>query len=337
MELLSSWCSDGSLPESYVMPLEIRPGDLIVPLEKSIPVIDLQHNDRNNTIQQILKAGEEFGFFQIINHGVSEDLMDETMNVAEEFHAMPGVDKERECSKDPNGSCKLYTSSHVYPREDIHLWRDAVMHPCRPLDQHIQFWPENPTRYREVVGAYSVELWKLSCRILELICEGLGLNINYFSSNDLSQVPKILINHYPPCPEPSLTLGLFKHRDPTIITILLQGHINGLQVLKDGRWIGIEPLPHAFVVNIGFLLQVISNGKLNGAEHRVVTNSRDARTTVSFFVYPCDDSLIGPAKALVNASNPAIYKAFKFSDFINVSILNHDDGAFKELIYEPTP
>ncbi|KAE8681776.1 RING/U-box superfamily protein [Hibiscus syriacus] len=348
MELLSSWCSDGSLPESYVMPPETRPGDLIVPLEKSIPVIDLQHN-------------QPWSF---------RDLMDETMNVAEEFHAMPGVDKERECTKDPNGRCKLYTSSHVYPREDFHLWRDAVKHPCCPLDDHIQFLPENPTRYRcenqkrvansslhctvtsssskassssndgswrrVVVGAYSVELWKLSCRILELLCEGLGLNINYFSSNDLSQVPKILINHYPPCPEPSLTLELLKHRDPTITTILLQGHINGLQVLKDGRWIGIKPLPRAFVVNIGFLLQVIRNGKLNGAEHRVVTNSRDAWTTVSFFVYPCDDRLIGPAKALVNASNPAIYKAFKFSDFINVSILNHDDETFKELIYEPT-
>ncbi|KAE8692193.1 RING/U-box superfamily protein [Hibiscus syriacus] len=238
--------------------------------------------------------------------------MEETMNVAEEFHAMPGSDKERECTKDPNGSCKLYTSSYVYPREDIHLWRDAVMHPCRPLDQHIQFWPEKPTRYREVVGAYSVELRKLSCRILELICEGLGLHINYFS-NDLSQVPKIMINHYPPCPEPSLTLGLLKHRDPTIITILLPSHINGLQVFKDGR-----------------------NGKLNGAVHRVVTNSRDARTTVSFFIYPCDESLIGPAKGLVNASNPAIYKAFKFADFIKASILNHDGQALKELIYNST-
>ncbi|KAK8588853.1 hypothetical protein V6N13_087748 [Hibiscus sabdariffa] len=141
MELLSNWCSNGSLPESYVLPPEARPGNLIVPLEKSIPVIDLQGNDRNETIRQILKAGKEFGFFQvpinpimsdynlsctnkacfqtlqIINHGVSKDLIDE----AEEFHAMSGLDKERECLKDPNGSCKLYTSSYAYPREEFHL------------------------------------------------------------------------------------------------------------------------------------------------------------------------------------------------------------------------
>ncbi|XWS36413.1 hypothetical protein CRYUN_Cryun20dG0083600 [Craigia yunnanensis] len=71
--------------------------------------------------------------------------MDETMNVAAEFHAMPGLEKERECSKDPKGSYKLYTSSYAYPME--------------------------------VVGAYSVELRKLSCNILELISEGLGLRI----------------------------------------------------------------------------------------------------------------------------------------------------------------
>lgn len=62
MELLSSWCYDGSLPESYVMPPETRPGNLIVPLGKSIPVVDLEAHD---PIQQILKAGEEYGFFQV--------------------------------------------------------------------------------------------------------------------------------------------------------------------------------------------------------------------------------------------------------------------------------
>ncbi|XWS76272.1 hypothetical protein CRYUN_Cryun01aG0161100 [Craigia yunnanensis] len=325
MELLSSWCYDGSLPETYVMPPERRSGKLIVPLGKSVSVIDLERNDRNETIQQILKAGEEYGFFQVINHGVSEDLMDETMNVAEEFHAMPGLDKERECPKDPNRSCKLYTSSYAYPREDFHYWRDAMKHPCHPLEECIQFWPEKPTRYRKVVGAYSVELTKLSCRILELICEGLGLSTGYFSS-DLIELPEIMINHYPPFPEPSLTLGLSKHRDPSIITILLQGRIHGLQVFKDDQWIGVEPLPHAFVI--------ISNGKLKGAEHRVVTNSRDARTTVSYFVYPCDQSLIEPAKALVNACNPAIYKAFKFVEFVTTFILKPDytGEAVKELI-----
>ncbi|KAE8675115.1 RING/U-box superfamily protein [Hibiscus syriacus] len=133
-----------------------------------------------------------------------------------------------------------------------------------------------------------------------------------------------MINHYPPCPEPSLTLGLSKHRDPTIITILLQGQVKACKCSKmaDGS------------ASNRFLMRLF-NGKLMGAEHRVVTNSRDPRTTISFFVYPCDESLIGPAKALVNASNPAIYKAFNFTDFVAAFILNPDQEALKELISAP--
>lgn len=93
--------------------------------------------------------------------------------------------------------------------------------------------------------------------ILELISEGLGLETSYFK-NELSEATVLSINYYPPCPDPSLTLGIPKHCDPNIITILNQD-VGGLQVFKDGEWIGVEPIPNAFVINIGYALQVISN------------------------------------------------------------------------------
>lgn len=64
-ELVSSWCNVGAIPETYVFPPEKRPGKLIFTLDKSIPVLDLGSEDRNQTIQQIMKASEEFGFFQV--------------------------------------------------------------------------------------------------------------------------------------------------------------------------------------------------------------------------------------------------------------------------------
>jgi isopenicillin N synthase-like dioxygenase len=90
---------------------------------------------------------------------------------------------------------------------------------------------------------------------MDLISEGIGLQRGYFD-NDLTGSLITSINHYPPCPEPSLTLGLSKHKDPYLITILMQDDICGLQVLKDGKWITVEPLPGAFVVNIGHLMEV---------------------------------------------------------------------------------
>ncbi|KAJ1417500.1 Oxoglutarate/iron-dependent dioxygenase [Sesbania bispinosa] len=110
--------------------------------------------------------------------------------------------------------------------------------------------------FRDVMGSYSVKVRKLSLQLLDLICKGLGLDSGYFS-DELSNVQLIAINHYPTCPDPSLTLGLPKHSYVNLITLLFQDdEMHGLQVWKDGQWFAVEPLPNALVVNIGHMLQV---------------------------------------------------------------------------------
>ncbi|KAG2713600.1 hypothetical protein I3760_04G184300 [Carya illinoinensis] len=315
-ELVSSWPNVQFVPDSYVRPPEERPGKLVLSSCKTnIPVVDLEGHDETQIILHIMKATKDFGFFQAINHGVPKVLMDEAMAVFKEFHAMTEKDKTSEGSKDPSRNCSFYRSSKNYQTEDVHVWRDVLTHPCHdPLEEHMKFWPAKPTRYRDVVGKYVVELRKLGEKILELLCEGLGLGASYFSSTGLSGNPVLLVNHYPPCPDPSLTLGLIRHMDPSLITILLQVE-NGLQVFKDGEWIAVEPLPHAFVLNVGLVLQIISNGKLKGAEHRAVTNSTLARTSAAFFIYPCNDIVIEPEKALTNACNPPLFRSVRFKEF----------------------
>ncbi|KAJ9696902.1 hypothetical protein PVL29_008901 [Vitis rotundifolia] len=232
---------------------------------------------------------------QVINHGDSDNLIDDSMSIFKEFFNLPAEDKASLYSTDLNKSCRLYTSNFTYETEEVHFWRDILRHPCHPLQDHVQIWP-------------------LSLKILDLICEGLGLEQGYLG-DELSNGQMLSVNHYPRCPDPSLTLGLPKHCDPNLITVVLQGDVGGLQVYKDGQWVGVEPLPHAFVVNIGYQLQIISNGKLRGAEHRVMTNPRQARTTAATFINPSPDCVIHPAEALVNSSNPPLYKAFKYVDF----------------------
>jgi len=112
------------------------------------------------------------------------------------------------------------------------------------------------TTCSEVVAKYTQEMKRVGVTILELLCEGLGLDPKYCCGG-LSDSPLLLAHHYPPCPEPGLTLGAPKHRDPNLVTILLQEKdINALQVFKDGEWLVVEPIPYAFVVNIGLMLQV---------------------------------------------------------------------------------
>ncbi|XP_020231548.1 protein DOWNY MILDEW RESISTANCE 6 [Cajanus cajan] len=317
-KLLSNGFNNGSVPEDYIFPPELRPGNHKIPFS-NIPVIDLdeaQNGDhRTNTIKKIIKASEEFGFFQVINHGISVNQMNEVRSVLKELFEMPAEEKQKLYSDDPLKACRMYTSTINYATENVHRWRDNFLHPCHPLEQWQHLWPQNPTRYRECVGACSIEVKKLASRILSLISEGLGLKNGYFE-NDLTESMLLNVNHYPPCPEPSLTLGITKHSDPNLITILLQDHVCGLQIFKDGKWTTVEPIPNAFVVNIGCQLQVISNGKLQSAAHRAVTNSSDARTSAAFLVGPSNDCIVGPAEALIDEHHPPIFRSFKYKEFL---------------------
>ncbi|KAI3773015.1 hypothetical protein L6452_04212 [Arctium lappa] len=329
-KMVSSWCNTVKfVPQDYVFPEDTRTEDQTVPILKNCPMIDLEKavsGDRNDVIQQVLQASQDCGLFQVINHGVCDDLIKDTMEMSKEFFNMSNEEKASLYSLDPHKSCRLYTSSFDYARESIHLWRDVLKHPCHPLEEWVDLWPQKPSKYRDVVGKYSIEVRNLSLRILELIREGLELKPEYFG-DEMKDVQMLVLSHYPPCPDPSLTLGILKHYDPYVITILYQGNMSGLQVMKDGQWVRVEPVANAFVVNIGQLLKVISNGKLESVEHRVVTNSKEPRYTIASFIGTRRDTIIEPAKALLEKDDcRPLYQAFSYKDFLQAHKEHRGEG-----------
>ncbi|CAL5353645.1 unnamed protein product [Camellia sinensis] len=142
-------CNIQSVLESYISPVEIRPGELVVPLCNTIPVIDLENLGQNQTelVQQIVKASQEFGFFQSINHGVPEGLVQDVMRVAKELFELPADDNASLYSEDPKKSCRLYMSIDCV-HEKVLFWRDTLRFHCHPLDDYVEDWPRNPARYR---------------------------------------------------------------------------------------------------------------------------------------------------------------------------------------------
>lgn len=114
--------------------------------------------------------------------------------------------------------------------------------------------------YREVIDEYGKEVVKLGGRILRMLSENLGLEEEFlmkeFGGED--EVGACLrVNFYPSCPQPDLTLGLSPHSDPGGMTILLpDDHVAGLQVRRQDQWITVNPLPDAFIINIGDQIQV---------------------------------------------------------------------------------
>ncbi|KAJ8559834.1 hypothetical protein K7X08_003892 [Anisodus acutangulus] len=149
--LVSNW-STNNVSESFITPLEKR-GEKDVPLGNDVSIIDLQQ-DHHLVVQQITKACQDFGLFQVINH---EFLMAETMKVCKEFFALLAEEKEK---LQPKGKpakfelpleqkAKLYIEGEQLSNEEFFYWKDTLAHGCHPLDEElINSWPEKPATYR---------------------------------------------------------------------------------------------------------------------------------------------------------------------------------------------
>ncbi|XP_071921400.1 oxoglutarate-dependent flavonoid 7-O-demethylase 1-like [Coffea arabica] len=110
---------------------------------------------------------------------------------------------------------------------------------------------------RESLQEYSIELKSLALKILNLIAEGLGMKHEEIEVLFEEGLQSMRLNYYPPCPQPELVTGLCHHSDPIGLTILLQiNDVQGLQMKENEAWVRVLPLPNAFIVNVGDILEV---------------------------------------------------------------------------------
>jgi len=318
--LMSNGTNHLQVQDKYILPRNERPQLSEVSYSESIPVVDLQDLDgpnRARVVEAIRLACEEDGFFQIVNHGVPETVMKNMMGIAKEFFEMPVEDRACLYSEDPTQRVRLSTSFNVR-KENFYNWRDYLIHPCHPLEEVMGSWPEKPAAYREIAGKYAAEVRTLVLRLLAAISEALGLDSDYLNRIFGKHSQLMYIVYYPPCPNPDLTIGTPSHSDVRGITVLMQGDVSGLQVLRNGKWVAVEPIPNAFVINLGDQLQVVSNGRFRSVEHRAVTNASTARISIPMFYGPSEDAFIAPAASLVDEQRPALYRGYKLGEFMRL-------------------
>ncbi|XP_004955287.2 2'-deoxymugineic-acid 2'-dioxygenase [Setaria italica] len=316
-EPLSNAAAHQSVPEAYVFPAHKRPGSSPSPGGAAIPVVDLGGDDPDRIGKQIIDAGREFGLFQVINHGVPEQVMGEMMASAEEFFRLPREEKMALYSTDSKKLPRFHTSLGN-EQEELLYWRDCLKLGCYPLEQFRHHWPQNPASLRAALEAYTTAVRAVALRLLRLTAAGLGLDEGHFEGDLTAGAVIMNVNHYTPCPDPTVTLGLVPHCDPNVVTVLTDNGVRGLQTRRrgGGGWDDVVPLPGALVVNFGHQMEVVSNGTLRGGEHRVVTNARAGRTSLATFLMPAMDCAVSPAPGLVADGEASLYRPYTYQEFL---------------------
>ncbi|KAL1334543.1 hypothetical protein HN51_063464 [Arachis hypogaea] len=286
---------------------------------EAFPVIDmgkLNTEDRVTTMDNIKHACENWGFFELVNHGISIELMDTVERLTKEHYkkCMEQRFKEMVARKGLESA-----ESEISDLD----WESTLFLRHLPVSNMSEI-PDLDDEFRKAMKEFALQLEKLAELLLDLLCENLGLEKGYLKKVfNGSKGPNFgtKVSNYPPCPKPDLIKGLRAHTDAGGIILLFQDDkVSGLQLLKNGNWIDVPPLRHSIVVNLGDQLEVISNGKYKSVMHRVIAQTDGNRMSLASFYNPGNDAVISPAPALVkeNERSEIIYPKFVFDDYMKL-------------------
>ncbi|PON64108.1 Oxoglutarate/iron-dependent dioxygenase [Parasponia andersonii] len=312
-----------NLPKMFIRPAEELAEDLARPKSQAvIPIIDLDGlltDDRRREIvvDQVRIASENWGFFQVVNHGIPVGVLDNLMAGIRKFNEQDIEAKKEFYSRDHARRVKFNSNYDLFESKTV-SWRDSLiitMLTSDPLDP-----TELPSACRDESIDYINHVTELGNKIFDLLSEALRLKPDHLRSTmQCNEARSLGCHYYPECPEPELAIGITQHTDSSFLTIVAQDQTGGLQVLHENKnWADVKPIPGALVVNIGDLLQLVSNDKLKSVVHRVLP-SRQTRVSAAFFfagrVAP-PAILYGPIKELTSEENPAKYRGILVSEYL---------------------
>ncbi|KAJ1395194.1 Oxoglutarate/iron-dependent dioxygenase [Sesbania bispinosa] len=323
------------IPERFVRDVTERPS-LAKPLPPSpadMPVIDFSKLTAGNgeeiqsEILKLAAACEQWGFFQVLNHGIDLNLMDSMENTGREFFMLP-LEEKQKYSLTP-GSVQGYGQAFVFSEDQKLDWCSMFALGIEPQCVRCpHLWPEKPARFSETVEVYSREVRKLCQSILKYIALGLGLEGDVFEKMFGVAMQALRMNYYPPCPRPDLVLGISPHSDGGTLTVLQQakGSPVGLQVLKDKTWVPVQPIPGALLINIGDTMEVLTNGKYKSVEHRAVAHQEKDRLSIVSFYAPNHGVDLSPMPEFVDENNPCKFRRYNYGDYARHYITNKLEG-----------
>jgi isopenicillin N synthase-like dioxygenase len=253
-------------------------------------------------------AFERYGFAVVCDHGLPAEPVDGALAGAKAFFALPEAAKRRYLIAGAAGQ-RGYTAfgvetakgaAHPDLKEFWHVGRDRNV------------WPHEIANFRRDVGGLYAALDGLGVRLLRAVAHHLGLADAAFDPAVEGGDSILRLLHYPPTPAEGPAVRAGAHEDINAITLLLGAEEAGLQLLdREGRWLDVNPQPGSVVVNIGDMLQRLTNDVLPSTTHRVVNPAPErrgvARYSMPFFLHFRSDYLIETLPSCATRERPNRY------------------------------
>ncbi len=282
-----------------------------------IASVSLKDADRNpdEFAEKLGRSFEDYGFAIIADHGIPDELIHRAEEKAKAFFALPEEVKKKYHIAG-GGGARGYTPFGIETakgaaahdlKEFWHVGRDLPEGHKFRSHMPDNVWPSEVQDFRNTFTELYATFDRTGLKILRAIARYLKIDEDYFvdTVRDGNSVMRLL--HYPPIQsEPGSNVRAGAHEDINTITLLLGAEEAGLELLtKDGRWIPVSPKPGELVVNIGDMLQRLTNGRLRSTTHRVVNPPPErrghARYSMPFFLHFRSDFLIEPLPGTVPA------------------------------------
>ncbi|OIT05013.1 PREDICTED: flavonol synthase/flavanone 3-hydroxylase-like [Nicotiana attenuata] len=290
-----------------------------------IPTIDVSpfliseedEDGKKKVMERIREACVKYGFFQIENHGIPLELLTRTMDLYKTFFACSDEDKllvsPKSGSSIPAGYLKSPQNSAEKNEHFVFL----------PSSSGFNVYPNNPPHFKQVLEEMFSHFTKLGMLLESIISECLGLPPNTLAKfNDDRSWDFLIGLHYFPATEAEDN-GKSAHEDGNCITFVYQDEVGGFQVHKDGQWIPIAPSKDKLVVNIGDIIQVLSNNKFKSATHRVVRPKGKSRYSYAFFYNLQGDKWVEPLPQFTEEIGESPnYRGFLFKEYAQLRVKN---------------
>ena len=300
-------------------------------IDEQVPIIDiadLLHDSSSAVaraaIDEIAQACRMWGFFQVINHGISTDLIDDVWYHTRAMFALPDEEK-LSVLRSKDNPWGFYPNELTKNQRDKKEVFDFTRAGVDPIYGKSNRWLANRDDFKDTMLQYFDACTKLSLALLEAFCIGLKLPANYMHDDFATNHTGFMRLNYYPIEDPMVDsnvehqavadLGIHHHTDAGALTVLLQDDVGGLQVYKDGYWHNIPPVPGALVVNTGDMMQVWSNNLYQAPIHRVLAMEVKKRYSLPFFFNPSATCRVSPLPTVVSDQCPSLYNAIEWASF----------------------